>query len=174
MLQFNTTIKKFAQQGEKTGWTYIEITQAQANKLKKDCKQAFRVKGTLDKYEVKQVALIPMGGGSFILPLKGEIRKALGKNVGATLFVKLQEDTTIFELDSDFIEALSYEEKAEHFFKTLAPGHQRYFSKWIQSAKTTETKAKRIALAINALANEMGYGPMIRKQTEENKILGKR
>jgi hypothetical protein len=33
MVQFTTTIKQFDQQGEKTGWTYIEVPSDIAEKL---------------------------------------------------------------------------------------------------------------------------------------------
>ncbi|MDB5246011.1 MAG: hypothetical protein JWQ40_405 [Segetibacter sp.] len=33
MVEFTTTIKRFAQQGEKTGWTYIDVPEAIAQKL---------------------------------------------------------------------------------------------------------------------------------------------
>ena len=34
MIEFTTTIHKFDKKGEKTGWTYIEISAAQAGKIK--------------------------------------------------------------------------------------------------------------------------------------------
>ena len=34
-------------------------------------------------------------------------------------------------------------------------------SKWIASAKTEETKAKRIVMSVNALSKQMGYPEMI-------------
>ena len=36
MIQFNSVIKKFAKQGEKTGWSYIEIPEEVAIKIKPD------------------------------------------------------------------------------------------------------------------------------------------
>ena len=51
---------------------------------------------------------------------------------------------------------------ANSFFKTLPGSHQRYFSKWIDDAKTDQTRTKRIALAVNALAKEHNYGEMLR------------
>ncbi|HQV55523.1 MAG TPA: YdeI/OmpD-associated family protein, partial [Chitinophagaceae bacterium] len=40
--------------------------------------------------------------------------------------------------------------------------HQKYFSKWIDAAKTEPTKVKRITMAVNALAKKVGYPEMIR------------
>jgi uncharacterized protein YdeI (YjbR/CyaY-like superfamily) len=57
---------------------------------------------------------------------------------------------------------LSDEPSAKRFFQTLPGSHQRYFGKWIESAKTEQTKTKRIANAISALAKDMGYPEMMR------------
>ena len=80
MIQFSTTILQFDKKGEKTGWSYIEISKAQDHKLKPGCKVSFRVKGKLDNYVFNRVALIPMGDGSFIMPINGKIRKAIQKH----------------------------------------------------------------------------------------------
>ena len=45
MIHFNAVIKKFNEQGEKTGWTYIEIPEEIASKIKPGYKKSFRVKG---------------------------------------------------------------------------------------------------------------------------------
>ena len=123
---------------------------------------AFRVKGLLDDFPIAQVALIPMGEGLFILPLNAGIRKGIRKKEGAMLFVKLEEDKSPILLDSDFTMCLEDDELANAFFKTLTKSHQQYFSKWIAGAKTEETKAKRIAMAVIALSKQMGYPEMIR------------
>ncbi|MEJ7673490.1 MAG: DUF1905 domain-containing protein [Chitinophagaceae bacterium] len=75
MVQFSTVIKKFSNKGEKTGWTYIEISEAVAQMLKPNNKKSFRVKGSLDNYKFEGLALIPMGEGAFILALNALIRK---------------------------------------------------------------------------------------------------
>ncbi|MER3497762.1 MAG: hypothetical protein C4308_03545 [Chitinophagaceae bacterium] len=57
---------------------------------------------------------------------------------------------------------LEDEPSAKKFFATLPPSHQKYFSKWIDDAKTEPTKIKRIASAINVLSKQMGFGEMLR------------
>jgi hypothetical protein len=162
MESFSTIIHRFDKKGEKTGWTYIEIPADIAQRIKAKNKMSFRVKGFLDDFQINQVALIPMGEGVFILPLNATIRKGVRKKEGATLFVKLEEDKSPMLLDSDFATCLEDDDEAEAYFKTLTKSHQQYFSKWIASAKTEETKAKRIAMAVNALSKKMGYPEMIR------------
>jgi hypothetical protein len=90
MITFKTTILKFDQQGEKTGWIYIKIPSAIAEQLKPGTKKAFRVKGFLDNYAFERISLIPLGGGDFILALNATIRKAIRKTTGATLSVKME------------------------------------------------------------------------------------
>ncbi|MBS1640081.1 MAG: DUF1905 domain-containing protein [Bacteroidetes bacterium] len=169
MIQFSAIIKKFDSQGEKTGWTYIEIPKTIAQQLKPNNKKSFRVKGKLDEFEFKGVALLPMGDGNFIMALNVGMRKGIKKIKGDKIKVQLQEDKKGYELNIEFIECLKDEPTAYTFFKTLPQGHQNYFSKWIESAKTVETKSKRIAMAVNALAKQWDYGTMIRTQTAENK-----
>jgi isopentenyl phosphate kinase len=167
MVQFTTTILQFAEQGDKTGWTYIHITPDIAEQLKPGWKKSFRVKGKLDKHPIKAIALLPHGGGSFILPINAEMRKGIKKRKGAMLQVQLQEDKAPLQLNSELMECLADEPQALAFFKTLAPSHQAYFSKWVESAKTEATKTKRIAQAVNGLTHKMNYGELIRSLKKE-------
>jgi hypothetical protein len=162
MQQFSSTILKFAAKGEKTGWTYIEVSEAIAQQLKPGNKKSFRVKGKLDDLPIKQVALIPMGDGSFILPINSGLRKIIKKSKGALLIVQLMADNSPNELNEAFAACLADDPAAQDFFKSLPGSHQNYFSKWIETAKTEPTQTKRIAMAVNALSKKMGYPEMIR------------
>jgi len=162
MIQFTATIKKFDKQGEKTGWTYIEIPAVAAQKLNPENKKGFRVKGKLDDYSISMVALLPMGGGDFIMPLNAQMRKGIKKQKGTKLSVKLEVDTNELKPPSELIECLQDEPKALEYFNSLTKGHQNYFTNWINSAKTDPTKAKRIAATINALEKHWDFGQMLR------------
>lgn len=162
MVQFTTTILKFESKGEKTGWTYIEVPAEIAQKIKPGNKKEFKVKGKLDRHSISRQSLMPMGGGAFIMPLNATLRKAIGKRQGAMLKVQLQEDKAEFVFNADFIECLNDEPAARKFFESLPGSHQRYFSKWIDSAKTEPTKVKRITMSVNALAKKWGYPEMLR------------
>ncbi len=162
MITFSTRILKFEKKGEKTGWRYIEISNLQAEKIKPGYRVSFRVKGKLDDYRLEKTAILPMGDGSFILPINGTIRKALAKQEGDTVNVQLEYDARPLTLSSDFIRCLKDEPVAYDFFKALPKSHQNYFSKCIESAKTENTKVKRIPMAVMALASRKGYGEMIR------------
>ncbi|MBL0154581.1 MAG: DUF1905 domain-containing protein [Chitinophagaceae bacterium] len=171
MIKFIATIHKFGSKGEKTGWTYIEIPADLAQQLKPNNKKEFKVKGKLDKHPITRMSLIPMGGGIFILVLNADIRKAIGKKHGAMVQVQLAVDNSAFVFNKDLMECLHDDPAAETFFNSLTGSHQRYFSKWIDSAKTEPTKVKRIAMAVNALSRKMGYPEMIRASAREILII---
>ena len=162
MLTFITTIHKFDRKGEKTGWTYVELRASQAKKLKPDTRVSFRVKGSLDSFKIKQTALIPMGEGNFILPLNLAMRKGTGKKHGDKLKVSMELDESEFIFSQDFMACLQDDPAASDFFQTLPGSHQKYFSKWIDSARTSATKTKRIVMAVMALSRKQGYPEMIR------------
>jgi hypothetical protein len=162
MIRFSTRIQKFDKKGEKTGWSYIEISHSQAQKLKPGCKVSFRVRGLLDQHKIEKTAILPMGDGSFILPVNGSMRKAINKEAGDNLTVALEADERPLTLSADFIKCLKDEPRAYDFFKSLPRGHQNYFSKWIDSAKTISTKTKRITMAVIALGSGQGFPEMMR------------
>lgn len=162
MVRFTTILYKFEQKGEKTGWTYIEIPADLIQTLKPGNRKEFKVKGKLDRHILTRVSVMPIGNGNFILPVNADMRKAIGKIHGATVKVELQVDDSPFVFNSDFLECLADEPTAKAFFETLTPSHQRYFSRWIDSAKTDETKTKRIAMSLTALSKKWGYPEMIR------------
>ncbi|MDI9365681.1 MAG: YdeI/OmpD-associated family protein [Flavobacterium sp.] len=162
MLSFSTILKKFNDQGEKTGWTYLEVSSEQAHLLQPNTKKSFRVKGKLDSYAFEGVALVPMGDGNFIIAVNATMRKAIKKRKGDTVQVQLAFDEKGYQLNEDFVACLNDEPEAMAYFNTLPKGHQNYFSKWIESAKSIETKTKRITMAVIALAKQMGYLEMIK------------
>jgi hypothetical protein len=167
MIRFNTTILQFAEQAEKTGWTYILIPPDIAEQLKPGWKKSFRVKGKLDNHPIQGVALMPHGGGRFIMAINASMRKGIKKRKGAMLQVQLQEDKTPQQLSPELMECLADEPQALSFFNTLAKSHQLYFSKWIESAKTDATKTKRIAQAVNGLSHKLAFGELIRSLRKE-------
>lgn len=173
MVQFNTTIQQFGEQGEKTGWTHIIVPAAIAQQLIPGNKKTFRVKGFLDDHKIEGVALLPMGGGDFVMPINATMRKGTKKRKGATITVKLSVDTKPVEPPAEFVECLKDEPRAYEYFYSLTKGHQNYFTKWIEAPKTEQTKTKRIAQAVNALAKKHGYAEMIRALKSERDDLMK-
>ncbi|CCH55347.1 Domain of unknown function DUF1905 [Fibrisoma limi BUZ 3] len=162
MHTFTAILQRFEEKGEKTGWTYLEIPIDITATLKPGQKTSFRVKGCLDNFAIKQIALIPMGDGQFIMPVNAVMRRGIRKEEGASVRVELAVDDSPIELSADLMACLDDEPAALSFFNGLSKGHQTYFSKWIEDAKTVETKTKRITQAVTGLSMGMGYPEMIR------------
>jgi hypothetical protein len=161
VVRFSCRILKYGKKGEKTGWTFIEVPDDVSERLFPGNRRSFRVKGKLDDYEINGVALLPMSGGGFIMPFNATMRKGTGKRDGAMLNVMLQMALKEIVLNRELMKCLADEPDALSFFKQLPKSHQNYFSKWIDTAKTPETKAKRIARTLNALSQKMHYGQML-------------
>jgi predicted aspartyl protease len=167
MISFKTTLLKFDKQGEKTGWTYFVIPQKIAEKLNPGVKRSFRVKGSIDECKIKSVALLPMGEGDFIMPVKAAMRKALMKQKGDKISVTLELDKTPFKMSAGLLECLEDEPEARAYFNKLPGSHQKYYSNWIETAKTDVTKTKRIALALNAFSKKMSFSQMMQLQKKD-------
>ncbi len=164
MVKFTTTILKYGENGDKTGWTYIVIPADLAQQLKPGNKKTFRVKGKLDRHPIKAMPLMPVGGGDFMLPLNAGIRKAIGKRAGAQLQVQLQADNNPTPVTCpELMECLEDDPDGLAFFNQLTPSHRNYFMTWINSAKTQPTKDKRIAQAVIALGKKQGFTEMVRE-----------
>ncbi len=164
MIAFKTTLLKFGKYGDKTGWTYIEIPADIAQKLKKGNKQMFKVKGKFDEFPIKAKSVFPRGDGTFIIPFNAKDRKGVGKKAGAMLKVSLELDKSVYKINKDLLICLNDAPEAKIHFKSLTGSHQRYFSKWIEEAKTTATKADRITRTILALSKGWGFPEMLRNK----------
>jgi Domain of unknown function (DUF1905)/Bacteriocin-protection, YdeI or OmpD-Associated len=161
MISFEAIIQKFAENKDKTGWTYIDIPAKIAKKIKPETKKSFRVKGTLDQYKINATSILPMGEGDFILPLNATMRKGIKKIIGEKISVSLMEDPELPKLSEDLLNCLQDEPLALKNFNSLTASHQRYYSNWIESAKTDDTKAKRITQAMKGLALGLAYNEMM-------------
>ena len=166
MVDFNTIILHFGEQGEKTGWTYIQIPADVAQQIKPGNRKSVRVQGFLDEFAISGMAMMPFGDGNFMLALREEIRKSIRKSRGAMVRVRLEFDADFkIEIPDDLQECFEFEQpEALQYFNSLAKSHQGYFIKWINDAKTEETRANRIAKTINAAVRRMDYGAMLREQ----------
>jgi hypothetical protein len=164
VVKFKAILSRFGEKGEKTGWTYIQITEEIAQSLKPGNRQSFRVKGKLDNFPIKQVALMPMGDGSFIMPVNAAMRKGLGKRKGAMIIVDIEADHKPLEISKDLLDCLDDDPDAKRFFYGLPLSHRNYFSKWIDSIKSPEGKIGRIADVVNAMSRKMTFPEMLRNR----------
>ncbi len=167
MVDFITTILQFAEKGEKTGWSYIEIPVDIAQQLIPGNKKSFMVKGRLDQYKFEGMNLLPMGGGIFIMALNATLRKKIHKGKGAMLRVRLEVDTRPFQVPAWMIECLEDEPMAQARFLKLPKSHQNYYIKWIESAKTEPTRVKRIAQVVTSFIKGLNFAEMMRMNRED-------
>lgn len=167
MVQFTAMIQQFGEQGEKTGWTYIAIPVDIAEQLQPGSRKSFRVKGKLDAYAISGVALLPMGGGRFILPLNAVMRKTIQKKKSAMLTVSLSIDKQELAVPAEFMECLDDAPEARIFFEQLKPSHRNYFIKWIGGVKSEAAVTKRIVQVVNALVRKQDFVTMIRSHQAE-------
>ena len=169
-VSFTAILQKFKEQGEKTGWTYIDIPAEVAHKIKPNYKKSFRIKGTIDKYAFKAKAIVPMGEGNFILPINATVRKSIKKQrTGEQVVLIVEEDKAPLQISADLVACLEDDAKAKAFFTKMPKSHQNYYSKWIESAKADATKAKRIAMCINGFNHNMTFAEIL-KNNRENKL----
>jgi hypothetical protein len=163
MVTFKAEIERFAEMGEKTGWTYVFIPLAIANMIKPDCRKSYRVKGRLDHIEIEGLALVPMGEGNFIMALNAGIRKQLKKDLGGVLELALEEDTTFkIEVPEDLEVCLSDEPHLLKNFLKQPKTHQNWYINWLNSAKTEATRTKRIVKIVLAMDKDWDFGTMMR------------
>jgi hypothetical protein len=165
MIRFTTEILQFGEMGEKTGWSYIRVPAALAEKLMPGNRKSFRVKGRLDGLDIEKMALLPMGEGDFIMALKAGIRKTLRKQKGDSLRVELEVDKAVIKPPKDLMECLADEPEALAYFKTLPKSHQNYFGNWVREAKTDGTRTKRLASVVMAMMRRLNFGEMLRART---------
>jgi len=140
-------LEKFPGKG---GWTFTIIPE-----ISPDKHSPFgwvRVKGSIDGYEIKNYNLQPTvkGDGRLFLAVKAEIRKAIKKQAGDYVHIILYPDNEPFEIPEDLLICLKEEPHAYEKFRQLKESEQKVFVNWIYSAKTDDSKVKRIAATINA------------------------
>ena len=133
----------------KGGWTFTVIPE-----ILPDKHSPFgwvKVKGSIDGYEIKDYRLQPTvkGDNRLFLAVKAEIRKAIKKEAGDYVHIILYLDNDALEIPEEFIVCLKDEPKAYEKFQQLKESEQRAFLNWIYSAKTDETKVKRMVETID-------------------------
>ena len=141
---------------------------AQAKKLKPG-KKAFRVKGSLDAFAFEKTSLLSMGNGDFFLPVNAAMRKGTGKKAGDKITVAIEIDASKPKLSRNLLQCLKEDPEASEFFKTLSPYMQYYYSTWIESAKSAQTKTRRLVAVVNSLAKKQNYMELM--ETYKNTIL---
>jgi hypothetical protein len=141
-------LEKFPGKG---GWTYARIPE-----IIPDKRAHFgwvRVRGYIDDYAISGYHLMPMGDKTMFLPVKAEIRKITGKSAGDMVHIKLYADDLPTEIPSELRDCLLDEPGALQRFTKYSNAEQKAFIGWIYSAKTENTKVKRIGNLLTRLSS---------------------
>ena len=91
--------------------------------------------------------------GPYMIPLSKENAEAAGVAAGQTITVSIEHDTAprVVEVPSDLQAALDASATAQAAWSKLSFSHQNAHVLAIASAKTPETRARRVAAAIEKL-----------------------
>jgi hypothetical protein len=140
-------LKKFPGKG---GWTYAEVPE-----IAPDPTNPFgwvQVRGSIDGYALSHCKLMPMGRGRLFLPVRAEIRKAIGKRAGDSVWVTLYRDTSEAPIPDEILSCFANEPPlVAETFAGFTPGERKSYLDWICQAKTEETRANRIARMMERL-----------------------
>jgi hypothetical protein len=92
-------------------------------------------------------------GDVFMLPLAAEHRQAAGVTAGDEVEVELAPDTAPREVEvpADLAAALAGEPEARAFFDGQSYSNRRWFVLSVESAKTPETRLRRVDKAVTML-----------------------
>ena len=92
-------------------------------------------------------------GGCYIIGITKAIRNEIGKSAGEKIFVEIEKDEEVreIELPIDFKIELEKNGEALKFYNGLSYSIKRKYYQWIISAKKEETRQKRIIEAIERL-----------------------
>jgi hypothetical protein len=109
------------------------------------------VRGTIDGFPFR-LPLTPNDEGEHILVVRKEIRNAIGKTWGTTVHVVMAPDTEERSvlIPDDLANALS-RAGLNSVFDQLAYSHRKEYARWIERAKKSETRIKRVQEAIELI-----------------------
>lgn len=109
------------------------------------------VKVTLNGYSYRST--IAAMGGPPCIPLRKSNREAAGLEGGETLSITVELDTEerVVKAPADFVKALKGAPPAWDRWQELSYTHQREHVEAIEEAKAPETRARRIARAVDSI-----------------------
>ena len=141
-IKFEAIIKKIPDKDA----TYIEIP---FNVEEVFGAKRVKVKAKFDNIDYRG-SIVKMGGPCHMIGITKDIRKKIGKDEGDIIFVEVEKDEEerVVEIPDDFAKAMEENQEAKEFYEKLSYSSKRKYVNWINSAKKTETREKRIAEAV--------------------------
>lgn len=97
--------------------------------------------------------LVRMGGPNHILIILKSIREQIGKTFGDEIKVNVELDVEerVATVPAELKRAFKSDKEAKPAFEKLSYTHQKEYVKWIEEAKKTETRARRVEQTIQLL-----------------------
>ena len=111
----------------------------------------FPVRATVNGYAWRTT--VTRMRGEFLLGLNRAVREAAGVEAGDTVDVLIELDTAPPEVEvpEALASALAADPDAKAAFERLAFTHPKEYARWIEEAKRDETRARRVARALEML-----------------------
>ncbi|TWW01884.1 YdeI/OmpD-associated family protein [Chitinophaga pinensis] len=112
-----------------------------------------KVKALIDGKVTYRGSLTKMNMPEHWLGITQVIRKQLGKELGDTIHVELEQDLDVREvvLTDEVVALFARHPKAEAFYNKLSYTDRKEYMVWITSAKREETRQNRLTLMIEKL-----------------------
>lgn len=114
-----------------------------------------KVKVTFDGYLYRGI-LSTMGGGAHAILVRKDVRAAIGKKIGDTVAVVVEQDLEerVVDMPAELSDLLKRNKKALAFFETLSFTNRKEYALWISTAKRPETKTNRLELTLAKLLDK--------------------
>jgi hypothetical protein len=112
---------------------------------------ALPVRGTIDGFPIR-LSLLPLGNGEHMLPVRKEIRNAIGKSWSSTVHVIIERDTEErpVEVPAELRDALEYA-GLQAKFDELPYGRRKELAGWVGRAKKGDTRDERAQEAVQRI-----------------------
>ena len=118
-----------------------------------------RVVCCINKTEGYQCALMPFGNQEYYINVNKEQRKKLGIEVGFTIDVVLNKDTSEYGLPmpDEMLTAMELDADGTMFFKKLTLGKQRSLLHIVGKPKSSEIRIKKALVILQYLQEVQGH-----------------
>ncbi|MFN6962256.1 MAG: DUF1905 domain-containing protein [Pyrinomonadaceae bacterium] len=143
--------------GGGTGWHFIPVSRETGERFPALDGKSRRVVCTLNGKETFQCALMPTGGGFYIMVNKA-VRSRLGIFHGHEVAVELRPDESKYglEMPEEFEEVLRQDPAADRLFHALTPGKQRSLIWLVAKGKDVDLRIHRALIAAEHLKENEG------------------
>lgn len=145
-------LEKFPGKG---GWTFVRLPQ-----LKTPSGKPLgwdKVRAMFDDYEVPEIGMLSFGNNKRFIPVKAEIRKAIGKQAGDQTRLKLFARIEELDIRTEFLLCLNDDPDALNHFQNWEDEEQNKYISWIEEAPSTEQQVDRMATAMDRIAAGLRY-----------------